>query len=60
MFPVPSYIYPADVGRSGDPVCSVYIAKMYYICDTFEIQEKEVKVFLSVIFLKTRQDETYL
>lgn len=33
------------VGRPRDPVCSVYIAKMYYICDTIrgprETREEE-------------------
>lgn len=60
MFPVPSYIYPADVGRTGDLVCSVYSAKMYYICDTFKVREKEMEVFLLhallYLFLKTRPE----
>lgn len=49
MFPVPSYIYSADVGRPGDRVCSACIAKMYYICDTFEVREKEVPFYCATV-----------
>lgn len=49
MFPVLSYIYPADVGRPRDRVYSVYITKMYYICDTFEVREKEVSFYCATV-----------
>lgn len=60
MFPVPLYIYPADVGRPGDRVCSGRIAKMYYICDTFEGREKEVSFYCATVisFKDLPADET--